>query len=99
VRQILEFDGKLYSLPLLKKAAYKFSESVATIFSEKEGNLVCDFSLPDDFTDLQVTAFLDNFKKEVLDQDLRELIRAETETTRNLILAHAFSKAELEGDE
>ena len=35
---------------------------------------------------------IDDFKKEVLDQDLREKLKVETEPVRNLILAHAFSK-------
>ncbi len=38
---------------------------------------------------------LENFKKEVLDQDLREKIAKETEEVRNLILAHAFSKTSI----
>jgi His-Xaa-Ser system protein HxsD len=38
---------------------------------------------------------LREFEKEVLDQDLREHIKRETESYRNLILAHAFSKTSL----
>lgn len=98
-RQILEFDKSLYTISLLKKAAYKFSSFATVIFSEAKDNFVCEFNLPDHFTDDQIDEFVDTYKKEVLDQDLRELIRIETESTRNLILAHTFSKADLEGHE
>jgi His-Xaa-Ser system protein HxsD len=40
-------------------------------------------------------SFISEFTKEVLDQDLREKIKSETESYRNLILAHAFSKTTL----
>ena len=39
--------------------------------------------------------FISEFTKEVLDQDLRESIKKETEGYRNLILAHVFSKTSL----
>jgi His-Xaa-Ser system protein HxsD len=42
---------------------------------------------------------VESFKKEVLDQDLRLKLKAETEPIRNLILAHAFSKTGLIADE
>ena len=42
-------------------------------------------------------AALDDFQTEVLDQNLREKIKLETAPTRNLILAHAFSRTGLVG--
>ena len=40
-------------------------------------------------------AEIENLKKEVLDQELRHKLKAETEPVRNLIFAHAFSKTGL----
>jgi His-Xaa-Ser system protein HxsD len=38
-----------------------------------------------------------NFKRELLDQQLRLQIKKETEPARNLILAYAFSRTGLQG--
>lgn len=38
---------------------------------------------------------VDDFKKEVLDQELRMVIKAESEPYRNLILSHVFSRTSL----
>ena len=40
----------------------------------------------------------DDFIKEVHDQDLREIIKNETEDIRNLILAKAFSKLDIKDE-
>jgi len=42
-----------------------------------------------------IDSIVETFRKEVLDQDLRGSIKAETESVRNLILAHAFSRTSL----
>jgi len=39
---------------------------------------------------------LENFKRELLDQQLRKQIKEETEPVRNLILAYAFSRSTLQ---
>ncbi|MEK9942840.1 MAG: His-Xaa-Ser system protein HxsD [Gammaproteobacteria bacterium] len=95
----LKFDAALYSLQILKKAAYKFSDVAAVTFSQENGSFYCHFSFSDTAQHGHPEVLLAEYKKEVLDQDLRETIRAETEVNRNLILAHAFSKADVEGDE
>ena len=99
MQQVMSFDKDLYSLTILQKSAYKFSRTSDVVFTQDDQNFICTFSLSDKFTDEQVTLFVSEYHKEVLDQGLREQIRSETEVTRNLILAHAFSKAELEEDE
>ena len=50
-------------------------------------------------TQRQCEFYVDQFKKEILDQDLRESIKRETEPVRNLVLAQAFSKTNLIKDE
>lgn len=52
-----------------------------------------------DINDKDAEIILNDFKTEVLDQDLRETIKNKTEATRNLIIAHAFSNTEINKDE
>jgi len=90
----LDLNTTVYRLTAIKKAAYKFGDR-------------CHVGMePLDDTRVRVTLrakrSLDNleflrgeFQNEVLDQDLRETVAAETEGVRNLILAQAFSRTSL----
>lgn len=99
MEKVLSFDRDIYSLDVIKKSAYRFSSISSVTFKKSDTGYDCIFELPDKFTDAQVDTFVSEFKKNLLDQDLREIIRDETETTRNLILAHAFSNAGADEDE
>lgn len=96
---IVEFDKKLYALTLLKKAAYKFSHVFSVTFSDTEDRFRCHLTFSGDLSDLEVSRYVEELQKEVLDQDLREIVRSETETSRNLILAYAFSAVDRDSDE
>jgi His-Xaa-Ser system protein HxsD len=63
----------------------------------KEEKHICKVHLDCDEADADV--LLADFRNEVLDQVLRERIRDETQDTRNLILAAAFSSTGLTADE
>jgi len=95
----IKFERDLYSPDCIKKAAYKYIDQFAIdiVKKEKFWEVVISFDLNTEEEEQQV--FIDDFKKEVLDQDLRERIKKETESVRNLILAHAFSKTILIQDE
>ena len=93
------FDKQIYSVQAIKKAAYRFIDNFSAVISEEGPSYACALNFPDKSSDNQVTRIVDDFKKEVLDQDLRESIKKETEGVRNLILAHTFSKAGLIKDE
>ena len=96
----LLFDENVYSIEALKKASYRNIANYSVVIKKEEGaQLECLFSFPVKTSDEKVLEYLDDFKKEVLDQDLREIIKRETEGVRNLILSHAFSKTGLIGDE
>lgn len=89
-------DTNAYSLSALKKAAYKFTNRAAILFGELEQSRVqVNFSFSNDKNAEFRQQVVQEFCNEVLDQDLRETIAAETESTRNLILAQAFSKTSL----
>jgi His-Xaa-Ser system protein HxsD len=91
-----EIDLSVYSLDTVKKAAYKFTSECAVLFEQESPNLlIVILSFVGEQTKdrkLQIAGALCN---EILDQDLRETIAKKTESSRNLILAHAFSKTSL----
>jgi His-Xaa-Ser system protein HxsD len=94
VKQLI-INKSIYSLVTIKKAAYRFIKVFSISFSESSDSYICDMSFPDKYNEEHVDFYIDDFNKEILDQDLRERIKKETEPVRNLILSHAFSKTDL----
>ena len=94
--QTLELDRHAYGLEAVQKASYRFIDRLTVLISESErGTIVCEIDAVAGGT----TAFevvLSDFKRELLDQQLRSKIKAETEPVRNLILAYAFSRSGLQ---
>lgn len=88
----VNFDSRVYTLIAVKKAAYKYIDSFSADISLTNDEVRCSLKLTSQRSDESFARLVDDFKKEVLDQDLREKLRVETEPVRNLILAHAFSK-------
>ncbi|MFE8645812.1 His-Xaa-Ser system protein HxsD [Sphingomonas sp. NCPPB 2930] len=88
----LELDATVYSLEAVQKAAYRFIDRLTILIAQSPGQIRCDIE--------QVSGKLRpiedvvaDFKRELLDQQLRYCIKAETEASRNLILALAFSQS------
>lgn len=77
------------SIDAIQRAAYRFSDrfSCELIPGEQIHRCLLTPVITDD-VDMEIASF----RTEVLDQTLRERIRAETEPIRTMILAHAFSK-------
>jgi His-Xaa-Ser system protein HxsD len=99
-RQILiRFDDRIISLLAVKKASYKYINSFAVDFSLKDNEILCALTFTSSTTEEFALRLAEDFKKEALDQDLREQVKAETEQIRNLIFALAFSKAGIVGNE
>jgi len=92
------FDSAVFSVDAVKMACYRFLDRFTSDIQLCEGQIVCHLNFDDKLISVP-DAHVDNFKKEVLDQDLRLKLKAETEPIRNLILAHAFSKTGLIADE
>ena len=95
----LIFDASVYSTGAIKKAAYRSINKFAINIANEGNQINCSLTFKESATESQIKSYLDEFKKEVLDQDLREIIKKETEEVRNLILAHTFSKTGLIKDE
>ncbi len=92
----LQFDPKIYPAIAVKKAAYKFARHFAALLSTSsdedfKASLIFNDKIEEAEQEKVVCAFLN----EVIDQDLREQIRCQTEGTRTLILAEAFSRTSL----
>jgi His-Xaa-Ser system protein HxsD len=96
---LITFDATVYSVDAIKKAAYRSINRFAVNITKEGNEIKCSLTFKESATEPQVKIYLDEFKKEVLDQDLRESIKKETEGVRNLILAHTFSKTGLIKDE
>ncbi len=93
------FDSNVTSLTSIKKSAYRFIDKFSVEIATEEANYKCIINFSSDFPEKERKNLKNEFLKEVLDQDLRELINKETEPIKNLILAHAFSKTGLIKDE
>ncbi len=93
------FDDRVFSLMAIKKAAYTYLRTFSTEIIQEGNQIHCRlvFTLPID--ESARARCIEEFRKEVLDQDLRERLKAETEAVRNVILAHAFSKTGLSTNE
>lgn len=92
----LSLDTAIYSLEAIKKSAYKFADRASVIINPSSGSKVTvTFAANGNISEDQRKQILTEFSNELLDQDLREIIKRETGPLRNAILAHAFSKTTL----
>jgi His-Xaa-Ser system protein HxsD len=91
----MQVDTRVFSLSAIKKAAYRFSDRFfVAIDSDREPEVRVRFTAkPGIAADLNIA--VGEFRNELLDQDLRERIRGETEGVRRLLLAHALSQVPL----
>jgi His-Xaa-Ser system protein HxsD len=87
------FNRSGNSLDAVQRAAYRLSDRMSCEVSENAETIEVTLHIAGDDSDPD--AVLADFRNEVLDQVLRERIRAETADVRNLVLAAAFSKTGL----
>jgi His-Xaa-Ser system protein HxsD len=90
---VVEFDRNVYKLSAVKKAAYKYGSLFHIVIEETREATVVSLKPTATCRDSEEAA--GQFCNEVLDQELREEIAAETKGVRDLLLAHAFSKTSL----
>lgn len=89
------FDRAVYSIEAAQAAAYRFIDRLTIVISTTPAQLVCNIE-PIPGRDVAFDESVADFKRELLDQQLRQRIKAETEDVRNLILALAFSRTGLQ---
>ncbi len=97
--ETVKLSKAVYSLQAIKKAAYRFIDKFSVNIRDEDENYLVDLFFSKEVSSDAKNFLLSDFSKEILDQDLRESIKAETEAYRNLILAHVFSKTPLVTDE
>lgn len=92
---LLALDSGVYPLETVQKAAYRFIDRLTILISRDGDKLICQIDPVRPTASLE--PLLQDFKRELLDQQLRQHIKTETESVRNLILAYAFSRSGLQG--
>jgi His-Xaa-Ser system protein HxsD len=89
-------DLRVYSPTAVKKAAYRSAARCTVVIGSPDGD-----RLPVRFVFRPGTAAsaaheaVCRFHEDLVDEDLRERLNAETAPLRGLILAHAFSRTDL----
>jgi len=94
--QKISFDLGSVSLNSIKRAAYKYTDRCSVDLRIVDNEGLCIFNFKEQISDQEFEKFMIEFRNEVLDEELRAEIFSKTEPIRNLILAHAFSNANLE---
>lgn len=85
----------VYSVEAIKKTAYKFADRASVVLQPAgEATLKVVFNFTGRHTP-NPEQVISDFCNELLDQDLREIVKRETGPLRNVILAHAFSRTQL----
>jgi His-Xaa-Ser system protein HxsD len=98
-QRTLEVDLRVFSLDTIKRAAYRFTDRFAMDLRASELTAVCTLSFEGHVANDVIERVIQEFRKELLDQDLRARVGEETQGVRNLILAHAFSGTGLIADD
>ena len=89
-------DLRVYRLAAVKKAAYRFADRFTAILSPpREEALPLELAFRPTTTERDALEIGRLFFQELLDQELREEVGAETHAIRSLIIAQAFSRTDL----
>jgi His-Xaa-Ser system protein HxsD len=92
----LVLDLRIYRLAAIKKAAYRLADRfTAVLGSPEQDRLSVSLRFKVNVSPVAAREATRAFFQELLDQELREQIAEETNPVRTLILAHAFSNADL----
>lgn len=91
---VVDLPSSNFSFEAAKRAAYTLMARVSVSFSETSDAIRCELSPAVSGVDMQLAER--DFRREVLDQDLRISIEQRTGPYRNAILGLAFSKTGLQ---
>lgn len=94
IERSLNFDAVAYSVDAVQRTMYRLSDRLSGDVRHSDGFHLCVLQLETDDEE-EAELLVAEFRKEALDQTLRERIRSETQEVRNLILALAFSNTGL----
>ena len=85
------FDADSHPADAIQRAAYRFADRFSIALRSEGTNYHCQLHFADEVDE----AVVKSFRTEVIDHVLRMRIKAETEGTRNVVLALAFSNTSL----
>ena len=91
----LVFDERFYDVQVLQKAAYRSINSLTVDITHDGEMFVCALSSNISVDEKSFLSAIQEFKKDVLDYQLRHQLAAETQPIKNLILGLTFSKTGL----
>lgn len=91
----LVYDERLYDAEVIQKAAYRSINSLTIEIASAGGQFVCALSSNIGVEEPAFLFAIQEFKKDVLDYQLRHRLDEETKSIKNLILGLAFSKTGL----
>lgn len=98
-KSTLIYDESIYFIDAIETAAYKGSNFFTADLSKVDRKINCVLSGNIGISESQFEHAVEDFKKEVLDQQLRIKLKAQTEPIRNLIIGIAFSNTGLQDSE
>jgi His-Xaa-Ser system protein HxsD len=89
-------DTRVYRPSAVKKTAYRIADKCTVVIGSHDDHLLpVTLRFKPGITEASAREAARAFFQELLDQELREQIAEESNDVRTLILAHAFSKADL----
>lgn len=95
----LAVDLRVYRLAAVKKTSYRLADRFTAILgASSDTSVAVTLTFPSAVTEAHALESARLFFQELLDQELREQVAAETGPLRDLILAHAYSRTGLPSD-
>jgi His-Xaa-Ser system protein HxsD len=92
----LVIDLRVYRLTAVQKTAYRLADKCTAVLGVLgEESLPVTLAFPPNVGERESRSIERLFFQELLDQELREKIGAETQALRSLIVAQAFSRTDL----
>ncbi len=91
-----EFSAEAFSLETVKKSAYRILDRFSDDIRVEGTVIMCHLEFRTPVSQEQAKNTVMDFRDEVLDQDLRQIVAEETAPMRNAILAYAFSRTGLQ---
>lgn len=86
---VVDFAEGLYALEAYKRAAYALMARASVSIEPRTGRIFCNLVPAEGQDPIKLET---DFRREILDQDLRISTERDTEGVRNLILGLAFSR-------
>lgn len=95
LNESVTYEKEIYNITSIQKAAYRNLNSISVNIVSKELLYVCEISPNLETSPQEFEQAIQEFKKDVLDYQLRYQLDNETKATKNLILGLVFSKTGL----